>query len=163
MPDSVDLTIDLSFADEFDRHFQQQIRQTMDRQLGQFAAELQRTSPQGVSQPDSLRSGWRHQMLSDTSGEIVNDTPDAFNRMAGRPPGKMPPSAPGTPLAEWAAAKKMNAYAVAKKIGAVGTERWRNSENVLGVDRTTGEPTAGGRLDRFAVELGQAIASSGIT
>jgi hypothetical protein len=157
MFDSVDLSIDLSFADNFDRHLQQSVRQTMDRQLGQLVAELRTTSPKGVSQPDSLRSGWQHAMLSDTSALLTNDTPAAFNRLVGRPPGQEPPSAPGTPLARWAESKGLKPRAVARKIAREGTERWKSGENVLGVDRETGQPISGGRLDQFIQELGTAL------
>jgi hypothetical protein len=162
MIDRVDLQIKSSF-DNFDQTMNRNIRRAMSDRLSRLTAELRRTSPRGVSQPESLQSGWQYRMLSETTGILQNTTPAAFNRMAGRPPGQEPPSAPGTPLAKWAEAKGLKARIVARKIAREGTDRWIDNTNVLGVDRTTGAPQPGAKLDIFVRDLGQAISSIGTT
>ena len=155
MPDSIDLNISLTFADDFDRQLNQHVRSTLQRNLSNLASELRSTSPKGVT--GELRSGWKAEMIGDRIGVLTNGADAAFNRMVGRDAGTPPPVGK---LAEWAASKGLNPYAVSKKIGAVGTERFKKNENVLGVDRTTGQPQEGGRLDGFIRKLGDDLGRS---
>lgn len=95
-------------------------------------------------------------------GILENTASDSFRRMAGSPPGTWVRAEQGSPLFQWAIAKQLPARAVQRKIYAKGTERWRTGENLLGVDKDSGEIQSGGMLDVFQAELGKELVGLGI-
>lgn len=105
---------------------------------------LEGVSPRGVSQEsESLRGNWtfaiqrtRGAFLADAI--IQNDADNSLFRVIGRGPGKMPPHRQGSDLERWATAKGLPAFLVAKTIAQKGTQRWRDNDNILGIDSKTG-------------------------
>lgn len=70
---------------------------------------------------------------------ITNTAPNAFFRIVGRAPGRMPPVAA---IRQWCEVKGIDpaaAYPIAKGIGERGTFRWRTESNVLNYIRSTNE------------------------
>lgn len=68
--------------------------------------------------------------------KISNLAPNSYYRIVGRPAGKAPPS---KRLADWAVRRGLPAsvgYAVAKKIAAQGTDRYRSGQNIIGINPT---------------------------
>lgn len=68
---------------------------------------------------------------------INNLAPNSYYRIVGRPAGKAPPS---RRLADWAVRRGLPAsvgYAVAKKIAAQGTDRYRSGQNIIGINPTS--------------------------
>lgn len=68
--------------------------------------------------------------------KITNLAPNSYYRIVGRPAGKAPPS---RRLADWAVRRGLPAsvgYAVAKKIAAQGTDRYRSGQNIIGINPT---------------------------
>lgn len=69
--------------------------------------------------------------------KISNLAPNSYYRIVGRPAGKAPPS---RRLADWAVRRGLPAsvgYAVAKKIAAQGTDRYRSGQNIIGINPTS--------------------------
>jgi hypothetical protein len=160
--DSVDLQIDFEIVSSLGKGIEDSFRNVFNRELRTFVEELKRISPKGVSPSSTSLSGrWEYQ-VHDLTAELSNSSHAGFNRLVGRGPGKMPPYGKGTPLAEWAEAKKMHAYSVAQKIAKEGTERWKKNENILGVDRISGVPNRGGRLDQFIEATAKQIAQESV-
>lgn len=104
---------------------------------------LRRDSPVGATL--ELRERWRviparrSTVGFDTTVVIQNTADRAYNRLFGRPPGTPPPIAP---LERWVEAKRPEvtdsrklARAIAIKIGKLGTERYRENQPVLGINR----------------------------
>lgn len=107
-------------------------KRAMDYALLEVGQYLQENSPKGISPPEnSLRGGWdikpsrKIRNLMRYEGFIINQTPNAINRLHGRGPGKFPPFAKGTPLAKWADSKGIPPFLVARKIAREGTKRWK--------------------------------------
>lgn len=127
-----------------DRVFRSGVQKIFEDELLAAAAELERESPVGAT--GQLKSSWqvtipRREPTGFTiSASIYNTSDRSINRIAGRAPGRFPPI---QPIFEWISAKvesdpveaKRIAFLVARKIAIAGTQRWREQENILSVDR----------------------------
>lgn len=103
--------------------------------------EIKRQSYVGAT--NQLRSGWDYTnpvVYSDRiTASITNDSQRVINRIAGRSPGKQPPV---DPIEQWVKKKlkipsnqaRAIAFAISKKIGREGTERFKSQENFVGID-----------------------------
>lgn len=107
-------------------------RLALDDALLEMAQYLQESSPRGISPPgESLKGGWdivparKVRGLMTYEGAVVNLTPNAYNRLRGRGPGRFPPFQKGSPLEQWAKAHGIPAFLVARKIAREGTDRWK--------------------------------------
>ncbi|MEM1426265.1 MAG: HK97 gp10 family phage protein [Cyanobacteria bacterium P01_H01_bin.130] len=144
-------------------------KQVRDRILDaglELAEELQRNSPVGAT--GALRRGWSvTQPRKSTAGfsvgmSIVNETPDALQRIAGSPPGT---NADLKSLTQWVKAKgiargtaaRWVAVRIRRNIYERGTGRWRDGGNQqLGIGRR-GEALKGGVVDRAVERLAEEI------
>lgn len=142
--DRVNLELDVIFG-----------KQVIDiaREEGESLVEfLERNSPQGVS-PDSraLKTNWNILVDNDVADDelltLSNDSPDALDKLRGRPPGGRPDASPGSDLDRWVrgilgitdpAQRRLAAERIALSIQRMGTERFRTGDNILGVDPRTG-------------------------
>ena len=145
------LIASVSFTQSLDlevlnKSLNRQYRDALDTALLEAVNYLQINSPKGASSPgESLAGNWdivlsrkeRNQLVAE--GGIVNNSTNAFNRIAGRPPGKFPPYGEGTPLERWARIKGIPPFLLARKIAQEGTERFRTGKNVMGIDYATGD------------------------
>ena len=137
-------TLTLSFNENLFEEIRQDVADIFDDELLELAALLERDSPRGVSsRGDSLGGNWDIEPARIASNEIkasvLNPLPFALERLAGRGPGKQPPIDPR--IRAWALSKGISPYAVAKKIGRVGTDRYIEGEsaNILRIDPRTKE------------------------
>lgn len=143
----INVTVDarlLNLADEFAA----QCRAIVDEESLNLAVELEARSPVGATK--QLSQGWDIQQTSrrrnnlDLRFRIVNNADAALFRLRGRPAGRMPPS---EALEQWVRVKlrvdpqrvKSVAFLVARKIAREGTKRYKEQDNILGIDPSTGE------------------------
>ena len=110
----------------------------IDDELLDLGELIERGSPKGVSGTgSSLSSSWDIKpatiSANGISASVLNPLPFALERLAGRGPGKQPPV---DNLRRWAQARGISPYAVAKKIGREGTERYKRGKdgNLLRID-----------------------------
>lgn len=138
----VRLTVSESLL-RMDQDFQRQNREIYDDEALDLADELQRESPVGAT--GELRAGWdvipARRQIGSIRSSVVNTSDNAFFRIVGRGPGKMPPV---EPIDDWVRAKapglsdserRSRVFLVRRKISLKGTERWREQDNVLGLKR----------------------------
>lgn len=127
--------------DEIER----QVREQVEDVLIDFADDLQRKSPRGVSASgDSLAGQWDVEPGRGKSlGVVRNDAERAYNRIVGRGPGKFTPWGDGTDLNDWVEGKlgisdprqrRGIAYVIAKRHAAQGSRRYQSGDNILGID-----------------------------
>lgn len=137
---------------EIDRVFGDQVVDVARREANELVQLLERNSPQGVS-PDSraLSSNWKalvdDQVADDDLVVISNDSPDALDKIRGKPPGDLLDSSPGSDLDRWVrgilgvsdpAQRRLAAQRIAVSIQRMGTERFKTGDNVLDIDPRTG-------------------------
>ena len=104
--------------------------------------QLQASSPYATGE---LASSWRiasatyfYYNLPNARVRIVNDAPNAWYRIVGRAPGRMPPV---NAIRQWCEVKGIPvaaAYPIARGIAQRGTQRWQQESNVLNYKRSTG-------------------------
>ena len=141
------LTIGID-AQLFDR-IREDVAGIIDDEIVELGVIVERDSPKGVSDTgDSLSTTWDVNPATISgntiSASLINPLPFALERLAGRGPGKQPPV---DRLRRWALANGVNPYAVARKIGREGTERFKEGEdaNILKINPRTKEiPTEKG-------------------
>ena len=143
-------TLDLGIFDAglFDA-IQGDVAGIIEDELVDLGVIVEADSPTGVSSgPDSLKGSWDINVDQSSSDGLLttleNPLPFAFERLAGRPPGKQPPV---SKLERWARSKGISPYAVARSIGQRGTQRYQEgpSSNVLLANPVSKEiPTARG-------------------
>lgn len=126
--------------------YQVAFRQILNEEAKTLVDTLKAKSPVGAT--GQLKNGWkivparrqRNQLTVQVS--VDNTSQNSINRIAGRPPGRMPPS---NALVPWVRAKlgisgsraRGVAYVIARAIGKRGTKRYQSGENVLGLNRKT--------------------------
>ena len=125
--------------------FVAQNRTIYDDELLDLADELQRESPVGAT--GDLKAGWTvvpsRRRIGEITSSVVNTADDAFFRIVGRGPGKMPPE---EPIDAWVRSKgggsesdrRRRVFLIRRKIAREGTDRWRNQDNILGLKRGEG-------------------------
>ena len=118
----------------------ERIREIYIRKTRQYYAAVRNGSP------GRLASAWT---WADRSGkeflfEVANNLPWANWGIRGRGPGKMPPV---DSVRVWANKRGIPPYLVARKIGRVGTERWRQNRNWVGITRED-KVAPGGLIER---------------
>ena len=141
------LTIGID-AQLFDR-IREDVAGIIDDEIVEFGVIVERDSPKGVSDVgQSLSSSYDINPATITANTIeasfFSALPYSLERLAGRGPGKQPPV---DKLRRWALANGVNPYAVARKIGREGTERFKEGEdaNILKINpRTKVVPTEKG-------------------
>lgn len=109
------------------QQIQRQVAEIVDDEVLELGVTLERESPQGVSPVgQSLASSWDIRPATVTAdglrASLFNSLPFSFERLAGRGPGRQPPI---ERLERWARSKGLNPFAVARKIGREGTERFK--------------------------------------
>jgi len=117
--------------------YAREVARTMDDVALDLADKLQQESPRDTG---ALAGGWdvipatrRRNSLAIRS-VVRNRAPNALFRIVGRAPGTPPPIAA---VAPWARRKGISPFLVARAIGRRGTQRWRDKENILGLDPVT--------------------------
>lgn len=153
----------------FDVLLNKVFRESTDAALLEMAQYLQENSPRGVSPiQKSLKGSWdivptrKIRNFPRYEGSITNIAENAIYRFNGRGPGRFPPFGPGSPLAQWAAAKGIPAFLVARKIAREGTERWKQGSRrpTLGLDRESKLAIEAEKI--FVQTLSQQLASRGV-
>ena len=135
----------IEFTLGFDSMLIDQVRQDVagivNDNLAELADDLSDSSPRGVSAgAESLQGNFflspANLSTGDFQATVFNPLPFSLERLAGRGPGTPPPV---RRLEAWALSKGISPYAVAKKIGRVGTDRWQEGEsaNVLQINPRT--------------------------
>lgn len=125
------------------RSVEEKWRRALQTAILELLDYLEAQSYRGVSEDsESLRKGWTFSLQKIPKSELAlavirNTAPASLFRVTGRGPGKRPPAAAGTPLANWALSKGLNPYILASAIAARGTQRWRDNNNFLGIDSKT--------------------------
>jgi hypothetical protein len=136
---------------DFDKRMRTQINNIFNSNAQEAIDKMKALSPRGVSDPqDSLAENWvlqqaRRQLISsDVAVSIKNKSDNAYAKIFGRPAGGMPPE---DPLERWVKSKlfankqvtkgelKRTTYAIRRHIGLHGTNRWRNDDNPLGLNK----------------------------
>ncbi len=147
------MTVSINITSDLDvnliNRINSDVAEIVEEEITEFGIEIAGNAPQGVSDVgDSLRANFDIRPAQITANEInvafENNLPFSLERYAGRGPGKRPPI---SALERWAASKNISAYAVAKKIGDVGTDRYIEGAeaNDLRIDpRTKQIPTEEG-------------------
>lgn len=122
--------------------FQGENRAIYNEVLEATAADLRARSPVGAT--SELKSGWTviaaRRAIGSLRASIVNRAPGARFRIVGRGPGKMPPR---EPIEKWVVAKgggsaaerRSRVYLIRRKIAREGTDRWKDNDNFLGINR----------------------------
>ena len=155
-------SLDLGFDQTLFNEVRRDVAGIVNDNLSQLVEDIIDELPRGVSPDgDSLASNFFLSPASlstnDFTATVFSPLPFSTERLAGRGPGKPPPA---SKLEAWARSKGLNPYAVAKKIGQQGTQRWQEGEsaNVLRIDpRTKVIPTDKGlqkqATDRIVAEV----------
>lgn len=143
------MSIRLEFIKEslgtVDREYRKSFNQILIEEANDAIAQLQAASPVGATQ--ELRNNWRliyprrQTVTFDVEYKLENTASNAYNRVFGRAPGTMPPNAP---IERWVAFKynlsgarlKRRTYAIRRKIGREGTERYK--EGIAGIPNQLG-------------------------
>lgn len=127
-------------------NYQKTFRTILNEEANTLANILKNKSPVGATK--QLKNGWKVIPARKRSNTLTvavtidNTSANSINRIAGRPPGKMPPS---NALIPWVRIKlgisgdraKGVAFVIARAIGKKGTRRYRSGKNVLGLNRKT--------------------------
>ena len=118
----------------------------------ELADELQQNSPEGAT--GDLKKSWdviqatRQRNTLDVRFSVINRAPESLFRVVGRAPGRIPPFHEGSSIDQWVKEKqgvsdpkerKRRRFLIARGIAREGTKRWRDKENVLGLDPVSGE------------------------
>jgi len=146
-----DIDIDrelLNVSDDFADYWMRSLKDVLE----EFVTRFEKKSPVGASR--DLKNGWSYRIKSLDESYLENDAENSLFRIVGRGPGKMPPV---RKLRKWAREKGINPYLVARAIGEEGTDRWRENENLLGVDSQTLEILPHSDLNEIAVRLEQEL------
>lgn len=139
-----------------DAQFRKKVNEIFNKHALDAADELQRLSPVGAT--GDLKRGWdviparRSPIGFEVTVPIVNNAPNALNRIVGRGPGKFPPEAP---IAAWVDAKgidKKAIFPIRRAIATKGTKRWRDGKNFAGLDRD-GKPLPGSPIKRAEAKI----------
>ena len=123
--------LDIGLDPRLPELLQRQVADIVEDEILELGVQLERESPQGVSPTgQSLSSSYDIQPAAITAdglrASLFNTLPFSFERLAGRGPGRQPPI---SKLERWARSKGLNPYAVARKIGREGTERFKQGES----------------------------------
>lgn len=128
----------LSFDQRLIDDVRKQSADIINDELGSLTARLKQEFPRGVSSGESSLSGSLQFRPANASApsitaKVESPLPFSVERLAGRGPGKPPPI---SAVERWALSKGISPYAVARKIGEQGTNRWQEGEsaNVLRID-----------------------------
>jgi hypothetical protein len=114
-----------------------QIRGRAIAEAKNYASYLSQISPRGFT--GNLAARWKVVTAVDVLlpaqvyCRISNTAPNAYYRIVGRAPGKMPPI---RPLKSWAKKKGLRegaAYAIQRRIAKFGTQRFRSGVNMAGM------------------------------
>ena len=161
------LNVTQSTPVNLDAPFRKRINEIFNKHALDAADKLQQNSPVGAT--GDLSKGWdiipaRRQSSSfDVSVNVINNVPNALNRIVGRAPGKFPPEAP---ILAWVQKKlkpepkraKGIAFVIRRKIAREGTQRWKAKQNFAGLD-LKGKPLPGSPIAKaeakIAAELNQ--------
>lgn len=124
-------TLTLGIDDQLFTRIREDVAGILDDEIVEFGVIVERDSPKGVSDVgQSLSSSYDIKPATITANTIeasfFSDLPYSFERLAGRDKGKQPPV---DKLRRWALSKGISPYAVARKIGREGTERFKQGED----------------------------------
>lgn len=161
---SLKLTFDFD-PDRIVAEIQKQVRTIFDEETLDLADELQRNSPEGAT--GELKAGWNVQPAArqrnsiNVRAVVTNTADNAINRIAGRPPGKQPPT---DALTEWVQIKiesdpkkaRRIAFLIGRKIGRRGTETFIRRDNFAGLN-LDGSYVSGGILARAEDRMQQRL------
>lgn len=136
--------------------YTEEARKVLDDIGLELADELQQASPEGAT--GGLKKGWdviassRRRNTLDVRFAVVNKTPASLYRAIGRGPGRIPPFDEGSAIDQWVRKvqgisdpkeRKSRRFLIARGIARRGTKRWRDKDNILGLDPVTGQYMSG--------------------